>query len=201
MKKKLKTVIVILVIFILCFLYAHIAKTHIIYDKYVDNSEYVSTGIIEDDIEQTFICQEDTLDGISAKCTVLGDVSDNYVKVTLIDCETDGVIGQSEMKGKDLTNSKFNVFEFDTISQCKGKTYKVVFETIGSSVSSGNGVAFSIQPGIEKNTSLSIDNKKTEGTLIVKTVTDRFDLETIIILLLFVGYIVIFMKVLYKLFK
>ena len=63
------------------------------------------------------------------------------------------------------------------------------------------GVGFSYEPKQEKDTALSINGKNTDGTLIAKTVTNRFDIETFCVLVLFILYIVGFFKFLYKLFK
>lgn len=63
------------------------------------------------------------------------------------------------------------------------------------------GVGFFYQPVTEKNTELIISDNHTEGTLILKTITNRFDFETFAVLLIFVLYIVVFMKFLYRLFK
>ena len=53
----------------------------------------------------------------------------------------------------------------------------------------------------ETDTELKISEQIQEGTLILKTVTKRFDIETFVILLIFVLYIIVFLKFLYKLFK
>ena len=44
--KKIKKVIGIIIVLVLAFVYAHIAKPNNIYDKKVDNSEYLSTGVV-----------------------------------------------------------------------------------------------------------------------------------------------------------
>ena len=46
MKKIMKWVIGIAVIIMFSFLYAHIAKTHILYDNRVDTSKYMGTGVL-----------------------------------------------------------------------------------------------------------------------------------------------------------
>ena len=63
------------------------------------------------------------------------------------------------------------------------------------------GVGFSYEPKTEKGTELLINGNNVDGTLIAKTVTNRFDMETFCVVLLFVLYIVFFVKFLYRLFK
>lgn len=62
--KNLKRVIAIIIVVLLAFAYGHIAKLNNIYDKTVDNSKYLGTGVTEGPVEQSFICTEDTLDGL-----------------------------------------------------------------------------------------------------------------------------------------
>ena len=55
MKKIMKWVIGIAVIIMFSFLYAHIAKTHILYDNRIDTSKYMGTGVLSGKIEQKFV--------------------------------------------------------------------------------------------------------------------------------------------------
>ena len=48
---------------------------------------------------------------------------------------------------------------------------------------------------------LGIKNNETPGALAARYISHRFDVETFVVLLGFVAFIVIFMKLLYKLFK
>ena len=172
--KNLKRVIAIIIVVLLAFAYGHIAKLNNIYDKTVDNSKYLGTGVTEGPVEQSFICTEDTLDGVKVKTQIVGDVHGINVKYSLVDVEADKVVGE-------------------------GRTYKIIFENVGSTETAG--VGFFYQPVTEKNTELIISDNHTEGTLILKTITNRFDFETFAVLLIFVLYIVVFMKFLYRLFK
>ena len=183
------------------FLYAHIAKTHILYDNRVDTSKYMGTGVLSGKIEQKFVSEEDYLDGITIKCSIQGTPADSTVKISLKDDETGKIVAKSELKLKDIKNSKFNVFKFDRISECKGKTYTLYVENPDGDVEKTLGVGFSYEPKTEKGTELLINGNNVDGTLIAKTVTNRFDMETFCVVLLFVLYIVFFVKFLYRLFK
>lgn len=197
---KLKKIVSIIIILILAFLYAHIAKANNIYDKKVDNSEYLSTGVVcEGVIEQKFVCVEDTLDGVKAKVQVIGDVQDVKIKYGLIDNQSGKCIAEGMIEAKDIKPSKFYTFSFDTLSGTRKKEYTFFFENLNAEENRGIGIFF--QPTAQKGTELIISGNRTEGTLILKTITDRFDVETFVILLIFVVYIVVFMRFLYKLFK
>lgn len=201
MKKIVKWIIGIMVILLFCYGYSHIAKTHMLYDDTVDTSKYVGTGVLSGKIEQSFVSEEETLDGMAIKCSVQGTPADSTVKITLIDDATGKKVAHSKLKLKDIKNSKFNVFSFNTVTGCKGKEYTVVVENPDGDVENTLGVGFSYEAKQEKNTSLSINNKNIDGTLIAKTVTNRFDIETFCVLVLFILYIACFIKFLYKLFK
>lgn len=200
MKSRMKKIIGLLIIVILAYFYAHIAKLNVIYDKHIDNKAYISTGVAQNEISQEFVCVEDTLDGITAKCSVPDNKDGASVSLTLYD-ENGKKVAESELNTSEMKNSKFNKFSFDTVENCKGKTYRAVFKNVNADIEAGKGVSFFYEGKIEKGSELNIDSKNIDGTMIMKTVTNRFDLETMLVLLVFVAYIVVFMKVLYKLFK
>lgn len=196
--KKMKSLIIIILILAATFLYAHIGKNNLVYDKNVDNSQYISTGAVSK-IEQTFVCREKTLDGFRAKCQVIGDVKGMKVKYSLIDMKDGKEIAQGTADAEKIKNGRFYYFRFDKVENCEGNTYKVIFENEGSDES--RGIGFSIQPDTEEGTDLIIKGVDTTGTMIVKAVTQRFDLETFVVMLVFILYIAAFIKFLYKLFK
>lgn len=200
MKSKIRNITGLLVVIVLAYFYAHIAKLNVIYDKQVDNKAYISTGVAKEEIAQEFVCVEDTLDGLTVKCAVPDTKDGAGVMLTLYD-EQGKKVAESERNTSDMKNSKFNIFKFDMVKNCKGKTYRAVFKNVNADTEDGKGVSFYYEGKTEQGSALRIDSEDVEGTMILKTVTNRFDLETMLVLLVFVAYIVIFMKVLYKLFK
>lgn len=199
--KKVKTITGIIVVLIAAFFYAHIAKANGIYDRNVDSSEYIGTGVFEEVIEQEFVCKEDTLDGISAKCQLQGDAAGTSVNMTLIDNKTGNIAAESSLRAEDIKNSKFNLFSFPTVENCRGNAYTVRFESAEENLEESKGIGLVYQPETMEDTKLKIGSRETEGTLVIKAVTDRFDLETYCVLLIFIVYIAAFIKFLYKLFK
>ena len=93
----------------------------------------------------------------------------------------------------DIKTGKFNEFSFDTVTRCRGKAYKVVFEK--------DSIALYTEKTSEKGTNLKINSEESEGTLILKTVTYRFDIETFYVFLLLVLYICVFFQFLNWLFS
>ena len=198
--KKIKWVIGICLILILAFVYAHIAKANMIYDKSIDSSEYQNTGVVEGLIEQSFVCTEDSLDGISAKCQLNGDTTGISVKMELYDNETNALVAESEVDAERIKNGKFNEFSFNTVENTNGKSYTVTFQNVNADIGAGCGVSFSFQNNTEDGTKLVINENETQGTLILKSITDRFDVETYVVLLLMIAYIAGFLVFLNKLF-
>ena len=74
MKQKIKTITWVIIIVVIAFLYAHIAKAHNVYNLDIDPSEYRATGILtETGVTQEFISQEEHLDAVKVKTTIFTD--------------------------------------------------------------------------------------------------------------------------------
>lgn len=197
--KKIRSVIIVILILAASFLYAHIGKNNLAYDRGVDSSKYIGTGAVKK-IEQTFECKEETLDGFRVKCQVIGNVEKTKIKFSLVNMETGETEASGTSDASEIKNSKFYYFRFDdaVVSKVGGK-YKMVIEN--ESAEEKNGIGFFFQPDTEKGTKLNIQGNDTDGTMIVKIVTQRFDFETFAVLLIFILYVAVFIKFLYKLFK
>ncbi|MGC4019345.1 MAG: hypothetical protein QM793_09075 [Muricomes sp.] len=196
--KKVKSVIIVILIIVAAFFYAHIGKNNLVYDKDVDNSQYIATGPVNR-VEQTFVSKEETLDGFRSKCQVAGNVEGMKVQYSLVNVKSGKTEAEGIADAAEIKNSKFYFFGFDTVSNCKGNAYKIVL--VNEKATEKDGIGFFFQPKTEQGTSLKVEDNSTTGTMIVKAVTDRFDIETFIVLLVFVLYVVLFIKFLYKLFK
>ena len=188
--EKLATVIVLI---LLAFVYGHIHKTHAIYDRTVENDQYIMLDGSQSQITQEFICEEDSLDGIQVKCQNLQEDPEAEIRVYLQDCENGGIVAKSVKKAGEIKTGKFNEFSFDTVSRCRGKAYKVVFEK--------DFLALYAEKTSEEGTNLKINSEESEGTLILKTVTYRFDIETFCVFMLLVSYICVFFQFLNWLFS
>lgn len=188
--EKLATVIILILI---AFIYGHIHKTHAIYDRTVENDQYIMLDGSQSQITQEFICEEDSLDGIQVKCQNLQEDPEAEIRVYLQDCENGGIVAKSVKKAGEIKTGKFNEFSFDTVSRCRGKAYKVVFEK--------DFLALYAEKTSEEGTNLKINSEESEGTLILKTVTYRFDIETFCVFMLLVSYICVFFQFLNWLFS
>lgn len=200
MKKKIGLIVAIFIILLGAFVYAHIAKTHCIYDRDINTSEYKDTAVyVNGEFSQQFKSMEDHLDGVSVKCRVIGEAKNIEISYALMEIDTGLQVAEGKTTGAQIKNSKFHEFSFDTVEGCKDKEYEFIIIEKGEDEE--NSVNFCYMSNREKDTSLTFNGEEVDGTMALKTVTNRFDMETFCVLLIFIIYIWVFMKFLYKLFK
>lgn len=202
--KNVKKIIWIIITLVVAFVYAHVDKNYYIYDRYQDSSEYIATGILKEGekIRQEFVSQAEYIDGMNLKMSAYGDVSNVTVNYKLIDAESKKILIEGNLKAEDIENNKFSHVKFEhRIEKTKNKLYLLELKEEGSDDT--NGVGFNVG-GYRKTaseTSLEIKGNDTEGSLVFRIFKHGFDIETFVMFLAFVLYIVVFMKALYKLFK
>lgn len=204
MKNRKKTIIYMIIIGVIVlgfsYIYSHIDKNNYIYDRNTDTGLFYGTGLLKNDeeIKQTFISEEETIDGINLKVTTVGNVENIVLHYALIDVQTEERVEETIPANK-LENNKFNQMKFSQITEAKGKQYTLVLSVQNSDEQ--NGIGFYIVPGEQDNQQLNVRGDDAEGSLAMRVICHRFDLETFVVLLgilLFVGG---FMKVLYKSFR
>ncbi len=200
MKRRIKSTAMVLVIIGLAFLYAHIDKNTYLYDRNEDLENYTQTGVLleGETISQTFFCKEDILDGINLKSVVVGDASNVILEYAITDNET-GEVVENSIQGTEVKNNKFNSFKFPEIKDTSNKSYTLTIRETGADAN--NGISFYVSQTNPEDSQLSIREQDTQGSLVVRLISHRFDTETFIVLLGFILFITIFIKVLYKLFK
>ncbi len=200
MKKKIISCFVICVVVVLSYFYAHIDKNSYIYNRNADTGIFYSTGILEEgeEVTQSFIAEEDAIDGINIKVSMAGNVEKVVVKYAILD-ENSKKVFEGSVPAIDLENNKFNLLDVKRISDTKGREYTLVFSEENSDEQ--NGAAFYLEPARQGEQQLLIKGNETDGTLVLRTVCHRFDVETFVVLLGMILFVVTFMKVLYKLFK
>lgn len=149
--------------------------------------------------EQSFVVEENILNGIEIMCLVGGDAENTELTYELVEAEGNEVVRSGEIDTKEIVSGKFYRISFDKIEDCKDKKY--MFSMRQKISQENSGIAFYYAPNVEKNTRLKIDGQTVDGTTVMRGISHRFDLETFIVLLSFILYIILFMKFLIKLFK
>ena len=179
MKKFIKLGSMILVIAVLCFVYAHIDKMHPVFNEEVDPAYYGGTQ----EFQQSFVSGEDHIDGVALKFGVTGE---NIQKVNLvysIESENGQILGTGNLEGSKFKNQKYNVLKVDRIENVKDQV--LVFKCHLENTDAENGISIS----------------KEGENLVMKYYMSRFDLETFVIACALCAYVVVFMKILFKMFK
>lgn len=201
MKTKVKILIIGIVVICLAGIYSIIDKNVSLYNTKCDTSEFQTVVLGEGkEVVQSFICKENTLDGMALKLAVddNADKEDLVLTYQLIEKKNDKEVVKGETNLTDLKSGKFFKIRFSKIDKCMNKEYE--FRMSLENGEEGNARVF-YTPGKSKNAQFIYDGNEIDGIEVLRTITHRFDMETFIITLCFVVYIVVFMRWLYKLFK
>ena len=201
MKKRIPVIIGIIVILLFSIWYGFTDKTHKIYDNNVNTAHYSSLGIIPEggSISQSFVCEEDVLDGFYIKCDPSGSCAETVVELQVIDASTGEVISSGSDVGANIRERQLHRFDIEPITGYKGETLTLAVTEKGSS--DGSGVIFYFQPSDTSIGNFSVNGEVSSGVFIMKTITEGFDIETCVIVFISVMFIWVFMWFLYRLFK
>ena len=204
MKNKIKKIIYMIIIGAIVlgfsYIYAHIDKNDYIYNKNTDTSLFYGTGILKsnEEIKQTFVSEENTIDGINLKISTAGNVENVILHYAIVDIQTEERV-EYTISAAQLENNKFNQLEIAQVSETEGKCYELVFRV--ENADEQKGISFYVVPGQRENQKLTVMGNDIEGTLSVRTICHKFDVETFVVLLGILLYIGVFMKGLYKSFR
>ncbi|BDZ77055.1 hypothetical protein [Claveliimonas bilis] len=184
MKKKMMIFLASIFFVALAMIYAVIDRTTDIYDSNIDSSDYNAVGLTKSGVvEQEFESAEEYLDGMAVKLDASGNTNKIVLDYALLDKDTRKEITQGEISLEDVQSGKFFHLKFDRINGCMGESY-----------------IFKIQVK-ECDESSVVSVYYANDVLVARTLRHGFDLETFIITICFVLYIVLFMKWLSKLFN
>lgn len=184
MKKYMKYVGMAVVVFLLSFLYAHINKMHAVFDEEVDQSLFTSTEISsQEEFQQGFICEEDAIDGIALKFARTGEEIEKVKLVYSIEDTEGNILGEGVLNGEDFKNQKYNKLKVERIEDIKGK--ELIFKCHMENNDDTNGISM----------------YKEGSTLVMKYYLFRFDVETFFIACALCIYVIVFMQILFKMFK
>ena len=202
MKAKIKVIVIGIIMIGLAGMYSVIDKYVSIYDTSCDTGQFQWVFLEENkEVAQRFVSKEKELDAIAFK--VAADDNMDRGKIILSYQLTDHLSGDPVAKGEvNLTGLKVGKFfkiRFPKVENCKGKEYE--FRMFLKQRGEDGNVRVFYTPGSSEKAEFSYDNTKIDGIGVFRTVTHRFDLETFVITLGFLVYIVVFMRWLYRLFK
>lgn len=200
MRKNIKYIIVGLAIVVICFLYSHIDKAHSIYDESIDTSLYAAANLEQgSSVSQVFLSEEEELSGMSAKIAVKTNSDKAKLSYILQDVKGAEILKEDTLI-RNLKSGRINKIKFsETIRDSKNKQYKILFSVSG--LQPGDNAQIYYNPQEKESKSVEINGEKTKGTLIFRTLTYRFDMETFIVCFGFIAYFLLFFSILYRLFS
>ena len=200
MKKKIVSCLIICVVLVLSYFYAYIDDNACIYNENSDAATFFATGTLSgaEEITQNFYIQGNSLDGINIKVELLGHTENVLLHYMLLD-ENLNTVYDGKIPAKELDNHKFNTLPISKITNTQGKKYTLVLREENTDLQ--NGVSFYLSHGRENGQDLIIKGNATDATLVARTIYNRFDLETYVVLLGMITFVVVFLKILYKMFK
>lgn len=201
MKKNIMKILCVCIVVALAFLYAHIDKNSYLYNRNADSGVFINTGVLleGEEISQTFVSDENTIDGVNLKVSIVGKVDEAVLKCAVVDNET-LQITESSVKVSDLENNKFNKIKLPEIKNTKDKQFTLVLSV--ENTDEQQGLSFYYDPSLENSEQkLSVRGNEETGTIVARVICHRFDVETFVVLLGIIMFITVFLKVLYKLFK
>ena len=201
MRKRVPVMIGIILTILLAVWYGNTNKTHKIYDNNVNTAEYLAIGVLTEGqtVTQSFVCQEDVLDGFMIKSDVLGDYEDAVVTIRVRDAETGELLSEGQEKGSDIRARRLHYYQIPAITGCRDR--HLVVEVSEEGTSANNGINLFYQPGGLEGEAFTVSGNATEGVFVMKTVTERFDVETFLVMLFAEWFIWVFLWVLYRLFR
>jgi len=202
MKKKLPFIIGVVLTIAAAVLYGNTNKTHKIYDNNVNTAVYQGIGILTEDntVTQSFTCQEDRLDGFMIKSDISGNYKSAKVNLTVRDAVSGEVVATGVESGLNIKARKLHYYKIEPITGCYGKKFVLEVSESGSTVS--DGILLYFQPGesVEQQ-ELLLNGNSLGGVFVMKTVTERFDVETFLVMVFAEWFIWGFLWFLYRLFK
>ena len=203
-RKILVRIIVLLVILLLDFWYSHVNVKQYLYERRIDTRDWSGTSINNEwEFTESFIEEDKAIDGFFIRISCGGDVanvSDAALTYTVRD-ENGNDLRKGFLPASEVKNAKFNKLELDKeIPDTQGKRYILVIK--GRGMHARNVLSINYTQMIEGSKSkMVVDGKEIKGQAIVcRSYNHRFNLETFIVALGFIGFIAFFMKLLGKLF-
>ncbi len=200
--KKVKNIFFAVIILLFAGIYSYGVWPVKLYDENIDSTLYENVGEMVDgsEIAQSFVCKDDGLDSIELKVSNLGQECEAVYGWTLTESDTQKTVAEGELEASQIDNAKNSILEFSRLENSKDQEYTLSIST--KEIKSEHGITFMMTERNEKEEStLVIDGTQSDRTLVLTEQVKHFNLETFIVLLGLIAYLVLFMRFLIGLFK
>lgn len=209
--KNLKKIIFVVLAVVVAAIYSYGVWPRAIYNTDIGANSYENTGKLNAGVvlTQTFVSTDHGLCGFSIKLTKL----DNQVigtynwSVTEADSGKEvgaGVIDESSTENKEFVSSsaqkRGNIkVTFPIQEESEGKEYILTIQ--GENVQEDETMAVYMTEKGKSESTMKLNGENLEKASVIKLNYKRFNVETFIVFLAIVVYLVVFIKFMYKLFR
>ncbi len=200
--KKIKYIIVALVGLLFAGIYSFRTWPVEIYDSNIDSTLYENVGeLIEGSkVEQTFLCSQNGLHAIELKVSNLGQECEGRYSWKLEETQSGKIAAQGQLEAEAIDNSRNSVLEFAKIDDSKGKEYLLTIQT--EQIDSEHGITLmKTEKNSKEDGKLSVNGEESEQVLVLKEQIHYFNVETFVVLLGLIAYLVFFIRFLTRIFK
>ncbi len=209
--KKIKGIGLILFVVILAVIYSYGNWPRAIYDTSIGSSTYETTETLNNksSVEQKFRCEDEGFSGVTIKLTKQGNNAIGDYQWVIEDVKSEKVIGKGVINEKSTENADFessNIqkqgiveLDFPRVENSKGREYALKINAL--EVEDNHAIAIFITEKGEGESSLIVNGQEIEKASVIKLEYRRFNVETFVVFLAIVAYLLLFVKFMYKLFR
>lgn len=211
MKKNIKKIIFVVAVILIAAVYSYGVWPRAIYDTNVGANSYENTGKLSSDLilRQSFVSTDQGLCGFSIKLTKLDNQTIGTYHWTVTEADSGKEVGSGEIEESSTENREFvsssaqkrgNVkVSFPIQKDSKDKEYMLTIQ--GKNVSEEETMAVYMTGKGETESTLELNGENLDKASVIKLNYKRFNVETFIVFLAIVAYLVVFVKFMYKLFR
>lgn len=209
--KWIKRMLLVIIVFVLASLYSYGIWPRAIYDTDIGSGSYEQTELLVDNsvAEQRFQCTDNGLCGIRIKLCKMGNQTTGEYSWKVIEQKNGEIVGQGKIKEvidqtKTFENSSPQKREFIQLNFPKQKNsngQEYVLRIEGKDVSQEECLTLYITEKGGTGSSLVVNGTKVDKACVIRLQYERFNIETFIVFLAIVCYLVLFVKFMYKLFR
>lgn len=198
--KVIKKIILLVVIIVIGALYAYGSWSKPIYDTNVGSGSYIMTEQIKDamNLKQQFVCPNNGLDVITIKIALQENEKIGNYNWEIEDVNTKKIVGSGNIEQQKIDKKGIASLSFDKIKDSKDKTYQLTIMSNG--VKEDSIALYMTTPGNYAR-ELLVNGESVEQSIVLKMKMMRFNIETFIVFVGLILYMVLFIRFMNRLFK
>lgn len=209
--KNLKKIIFVVLAVVVAAIYSYGVWPRAIYNTDIGANSYENTGKLNAGVvlTQTFVSTDHGLCGFSIKLTKLDNQVIGTYNWSVTEADSGkkvgtGVIDESSTENKEFVSSsaqkRGNIkVSFPIQEESEGKEYILTIQ--GENVQEDETMAVYMTEKGKSESTMKLNGENLEKASVIKLNYKRFNVETFIVFLAIVVYLVVFIKFMYKLFR